>query len=116
MRSAIRSWAVLPWVTMSLCMLVLAGCTTQPVPAPASRNDALSSVSCLSVDSCVAVGTELTLTGRVFDGWPSGTDAPMAMRWDGSRWHRLAARLPSGANRATLASPPVHRDGLARGR
>jgi hypothetical protein len=28
----------------------------------------------------------------------------MAMRWDGSRWHRLAARLPSGANYGTLAS------------
>jgi hypothetical protein len=103
MRSTIRSWAILlPWVTMSLCVPALAGCAIQP--GPASRNDRLSAVSCLSADSCVAVGTEVILTGRVSEGWQSGTDAPMAMRWDGSRWHRLAARLPSGANGGTLAS------------
>jgi hypothetical protein len=31
-------------------------------------------------------------------------EAPMAVRWDGSRWHRLAVRLPTGAARGTLAS------------
>ena len=102
MRSAIRSWAVLPWVTMSLCMAALAGCT--PVPGPTSRNDALSAVSCLSADSCVAVGMEDTSTGPVVDGWQAGTHAPMATWWDGSRWHRTVAPLPSGGNYGTLAS------------
>jgi hypothetical protein len=33
-----------------------------------------------------------------------GTTAPVAVRWDGSRWRRLAVRLPSGAGGGMLHS------------
>lgn len=95
MRSTIRSRAVLAWVTMSVCMLALAGCAG---PGPVTRNDYLSAVSCASASSCVAVGTETTGRGM------QGTTAPVAVRWDGSRWRPLATRLPSGAGGGRLAS------------
>jgi hypothetical protein len=96
MRSTIKSWAFLLWVTMSLCVPTLAGCTI--FTGPTSRNDSLNAVSCLSANSCVAVGSEYIVTGQ------AATMAPTAMRWDGSRWHTLAVRLPSGAVEGTLSS------------
>jgi hypothetical protein len=96
MRSAIKSWAVLLWVTMSLCVPALAGCTI--ITGPTTRNDTLNAVSCLSANSCVAVGSEATVTGQ------TETVAPAAMRWDGSPWHALAVRLPSGAVQGGLSS------------
>jgi hypothetical protein len=96
MRSTIKSWAVLLWVTMSLCTSTLAGCTI--ITGPTTRNDTLNAVSCLSANSCVAVGSEATVTGQ------TETVAPAAMRWDGSRWHALAVRLPSGAGQGALSS------------
>lgn len=62
------------------------------------RNDSLNGVSCIAANSCVAVGSEVTVTGQV------GITAPLAMRWDGSRWHALAVRLPSSAVQGQLSS------------
>jgi hypothetical protein len=98
MRATIKSWAVLLRVTMSLCVSALAGCTVLSFNGPTLRNDTLQAVSCLSANSCVAVGTEVTVIGQ------GQFPAPVAMRWDGSRWHTLAVRLPSGAVQATLSS------------
>jgi len=96
MNSTLKPWAVVCLVTMSLCVPALAGCTI--FTGPTMRNDSLSAVSCLAANSCVAVGTEVAVTGE------SRLQSPIAMRWDGSRWHALAVRLPSGAGPAVLSS------------
>lgn len=94
MRSTFKSWPVLLSVTLALCGPALAGCT---LLGDTSMNDSLNSVSCLSADSCVAVGTAATVTGQ------TETMAPAAMRWDGSQWHALAVPLPSGGVQGQLS-------------
>jgi len=96
MRSAIGSRAVLAWVAVSVCVLALAGCAAPGLPV--TRSDYLSAVSCVSASSCVAVGVETVGAGM------RGTTVPVAVRWDGSRWRRLAVRLPSGAAEGMLHS------------
>lgn len=94
MRSTFKSWAVALCATMSLCVTALAGCT----PFPTTHNDSLNAVSCLSADSCVAVGSDAAVTGE------TETETPAAMRWDGSQWHELDVRMPSGGVQGQLSS------------
>jgi sugar lactone lactonase YvrE/alpha-tubulin suppressor-like RCC1 family protein len=66
----------------------------EPAPSPEGAEEAkLASVSCVSVSSCIAVGTYK-------DG--SGEYRTLAERWDGTRWSMQSALEPEGAVHAFL--------------
>lgn len=64
------------------------------IPTPPGRGNVdLTSVSCFSATSCVAVGS--------YDVWGG---APPAVLWNGARWTSTVVPLPPGAQGADLAS------------
>src|SRR5262249_36940410 len=58
-------------------------------PTPNSDDVALFSVSCTTATNCLSVGY-FTST--------SGTDAPLAQRWNGSAWSIVPAPNPKGSD------------------
>ncbi|MGO9874955.1 MAG: hypothetical protein ACLPVY_14270 [Acidimicrobiia bacterium] len=65
-----------------------------PNAGGAPDNDLLG-VSCTSTTNCVAVGRA---------GFDVGSDRPLTMRWDGTRWTIVASRVPSDAAQSDLSA------------
>jgi hypothetical protein len=62
-----------------------------PAPPPGSLGE-LSSVSCPAGGFCVAVGSYLNPPGN---GVPVTPAAPLAVRWNGASWAKLATPMPA---------------------
>jgi hypothetical protein len=67
---------------------VASGWTVQNVPEPAVPTGQLASVSCSGPRACIAVG-QFAIGGR--------NTLPLAERWNGGNWSRLALGVPGGA-------------------
>jgi len=63
-------------------------------PAALAPADELFGVSCLSAKNCVAVGENQNAFG--------GAGGPLAELWNGTTWHTVAVKLPSGATMGGL--------------
>ena len=71
---------------------------TSSADVAGSVNTSLSSVSCLSITSCFAVGTY----------FKSGISRTLVERWDGTRWSIVSSPNPAGAGRADLDGVSCH--------
>lgn len=69
-------WDGVRWVTVPV---------PSPPPVPVPGSGSLTGVSCTSAARCTAVGSELTTAAT--------SQAPLAYRWNGSRW--TAQRIPN---------------------
>jgi hypothetical protein len=68
--------------------------TLQTTPTPSGATSSLSGVSCTSATICTAVGTYTN---------SSGTELPLAERWDGSTWTLQTTPTPTGATSSSLS-------------
>lgn len=93
LRRAIAGWAVLAaWAPAAGA--AAPRWSVQPTPVPSGGGaSVLAGVSCASSSDCTAVGH--------FDS-RTGVGAPLAERWDGTRWSIEPIRKPAGARTSLL--------------
>ena len=86
---------------------------TRATPNPTGAADShLSGISCTSATACTAVGNYID--GAVGG---SGTEVPLAERWNGTAWKIQPMPNPAGAQSSDLTEDLVHvRDRVHRGR
>ncbi len=75
----------------------LSGWFTRSIPNLSAKRDAqntsIASVSCVSSESCTAVG---------HDG-PAGAEKPLVERWNGNAWSQVEVPTPAGAKSSVLS-------------